>query len=504
MVSVSCTTVGPDYEVPDTDWLSTWNTDLYGCAEAPAGEPPLELGFWWHLFDDPVLDHLIELARLENPSLKIAGLRILESRAALGIANSALYPQVKQATGSASYVDTRQSGGSGPDNDQDMVTYQTGLGIGWELDFWGRFRRGIESADAAYFASIDNQRDLQVLLSAQVADVYYSYRSAVLRTEIAKKNAEIQKRSFEITEELYQSGEDSELDLQQAKTQYMSTLSQIPALELSQIKARNALCVLLGRAPGYLPELDEKLHPLPVVEAVVVEAVPARLLMRRPDVRAAAWQIAAQSAQIGMAQSQLYPSISLLGSVGWSGNSRSESPETLSLGIGPSFTWNLFDFGNIKNQVRIQDARLQQAIENFQNTVLEAALEIDNAAVSIVKTRAQQHPQQEATVAAKRSLELANVRYREGYASFQRVIDAQRSVVSQTEREVINDSNHISAIIDFYKAMGGGWLNATIDEIAPEPMREKMEDRVNWGDLLTAPLPNPTPSPFSPEESSNE
>jgi NodT family efflux transporter outer membrane factor (OMF) lipoprotein len=485
----ACAILGPDYQEPGVKWLDDWESDLYGQMGSPEEPSQVDVRFWWRLFDDPVLNGLIELAKQENPSLRIAGLRIIESRAALGIALSSRYPQVQQATGAIDYVNTQKYGGSATDRYQSLGSYQIGLNLGWELDFWGRFQRGIESADAAFFASIFNQQNVQVLLNSQVADLYFAYRTTLLRIDIARQNAKIQKRSYEITERLYKSGASSELDLQQAKTQYMATLSSIPSLEITQTQLRNALSALLGRAPGHLPELDSAVSELPVLNPVVIQDVPAHLLMRRPDIRAAGAQVAAQSAQIGIAEAELYPSISLFGTVGWSGNTLSGSPDTLSLGIGPTFTWNLFDYGRIKNNIRVQDARLQQAIENFQDSVLQAAREIDDAAISVVKTREQRNPQRESTRAAQRSLELANVRYREGYADFQRVIEAQRAFAAQTERGILNDSSHISAVISFYKAVGGGWLDTPVEQLVPETTRETMESRSDWDDLLNAPLP---------------
>lgn len=481
----ACATLGPDYREPEVHWLDDWESDLYGQMGSPEEQSQIDLRFWWRLFDDPVLNQLIELSKRENPSLRIAGLRVLESRAELGIAGSSRYPQVQQATGAINYVNNRQFGGP----DHSFGSYQAGLNVGWELDFWGRFKRGIESADAAFFASIFNQQNAQVLLNAQVVDFYFAYRTTLLLIDIAKENAMIQKRSFEITEQLYKSGQNAELDLQQAKTQYMATLSSIPGLEITRTQLRNALGALMGRAPGNLPELDEEVQGLPILNPIIIRDIPARLLMRRPDIRSAAANVAAQSAQIGIAEADLYPSISLFGTIGWSGSTLSGNPDTLSLGIGPTFTWNIFDHGQIKNNVRVQDARLQQAIENFRNTVLQAAREIDDAAISIVKTREQKDPQRESILASQRSLELANARYREGYSDFQRVIEAQRAVVAQAERGVDNDSSHINAVISFYKAVGGGWLDTPVEYLVPETTRETMESRSDWGDLLQAPLP---------------
>ena len=482
-----CTTLGPDYEEPDVDWLKAWQPDLYGQLGAPVPGAQNNLAVWWHVFDDPVLDGLIETARRENLSLRIAGLRILESRAQLGIAGSTLYPQ-QQASGAVTYVNTRTAGGS-IDGDQSLTSYQAGVGVGWELDFWGRFKRGIESADALFLSSITSQHDVQVLLTAQVTDLYFAYRTTLARIRIAEDNAALQRRSLEITERLYKSGQQAELDLQQAKTQYLSTLSTIPGFEILLAQTRNALCTLLGRAPGDLPELVNVEDDLPIVPPVLIEGIPARLLMQRPDVRTAAWQIAAQSAQIGIAQADYYPAVSLLGSLGWGGDTRSASPNTLSLAIGPSITWNILDQGRISNNVRVQDARLQQVIEAFQNVVLQAAQEIDTAAIRVVKTRELEQVLRDAVQAAERSLALANTRYVEGYANFQRVLDSQRALFSQTANELSNRGDHISAVIALHRALGGGWMETPVGSLIPQSTANSMKMRVDWGDLLTAPLP---------------
>ncbi len=485
----SCTVLGPDYIEPEIDWLTKWEASTYKALDTNKEFEQIDLQFWWNIFQDEQLNQLIKLVRKENPSLVIAGLKILESRAALGIAKSSLYPQIQQATGSTLYTNSHRWGGDLSDSSSSFSTFQSGFNLGWELDFWGRFQRVVESADAAFFASIANQQNLQVLLSAQVVDTYYSYYTALLQIDIAKKNAAIQKRSYEITEKLYESGEKAELDLQQAKTQYMSTLSTIPGLEIALVQIRNSITNLLGRAPGDIPELNEQIKPLPALEENITRKVPGRLLMRRPDIRAAAFQVAAQSAQLGIAEADLYPSITLLGSIGFSANTRGGSADSLTLNIGPSFTWNIFDHGAIENNIRIQDARLQQTIENFQSVAVDAATEINNSIISIIKTREQKIPQQQSTRAANRSLELANSRYKEGYADFQRVLDAQRSAAAQAANKLANDNNHISAVISFYKAIGGGWEDMSIEEIIPAKTRETMKGRTDWDNLLKAPLP---------------
>jgi len=489
LLPAACTTVGPDYAEPEVTWLSGWQPDLYGQTTDPAAGAGADLAFWWTQFDDPILNELIDTAKRENPSLRIAGLRVLESRAVLGIAGSSLYPQVQQLGAALNYVNTQQHGGISPGRNQDFGAYQSSLGIGWELDFWGRFQRGIEAADAAFFASIAGQQDVQVLLAAQVAELYFAYRTTLLRIAIARENAARQQRSFEITQRIYTSGQGSELDFQQARTQYLATLATIPDLEIARTRLRNALAALLGRPPGDLPELAGAAGPLPVADQAVVAEIPARLLLRRPDVRTAAWLMAAQSAQIGIAAADYYPAITLLGSIGWSGATLSATPDTRSFAAGPSLTWNLFDHGRIRNNVRLQDARLQQRIEAFQNTTLQAAREIDDAAITVVKSREQRAILREAVEAAERSLQLANTRYQEGYADFQRVLEAQRVLFAQTERELINQGNQVSAIISLYKALGGGWSEMPTTRLVPEQTRDAMRARTDWDDLLTAPLP---------------
>ncbi|TNF86311.1 MAG: efflux transporter outer membrane subunit, partial [Gammaproteobacteria bacterium] len=324
-----CVTLGPDYEEPEVAWLTDWQTELYGQAAGPQQQAEADLRFWWQAFDDPVLNHLVDEARRENLGLRLAGLRILESRAVAGIADSARYPQLQQISGSAASVTSGETGSGETDSFGD---YGLSFGIGWEADFWGKFRRSIESADAAFFASIANQQDVQVLLSAQVADFYYAYLATRLQIEIARNNAEIQRRSYEITEELYRSGQDSELDLQQARTQYLSTLASIPNLEAQLVSSRNGLATLLGRPPGELPELASAPVDLPQMEPLQINGIPANLLQRRPDVRASAWLVAAQSAQIGVAKADYYPAISLLGSLGLSGTTISSDTTSLVAG----------------------------------------------------------------------------------------------------------------------------------------------------------------------------
>ncbi|WP_157497606.1 TolC family protein [Gilvimarinus chinensis] len=484
IVAVGCAPLGPDFQEPAVDWLASWQSDLYGNSQSQSVEA---LSQWWHRFNDPVLNQLMDEARQQSPSLKIAGLRILESRALHGVATGAQYPQVQQITAQGAYVGKKRGGGAY----RDFTTSQAAFNIGWEMDFWGRFRRGVESADAAYFASLSNYRDVQVILASQVASLYYGIKTTMQRIEIAQNNLKLQQRSYDITEQLFKQGQDSELDLQQAKSQYLSTKATIPGLRLALQQQRNALSVLLNRAPNNLPELDSIDSTLPQLDSNTVAGIPAELMLRRPDVRTAAWQAAAQSAQVGLAEADLYPSLSLFGTVGWSGNDIDIVDDVLSFAAGPSLTWNIFNYGRIKNNVRVQDARLQQALEAYQASVLNAAREIDDAANRVAQTQASQKILDDALIAAERSLAIATRRYKEGYSDFQRVLDAQATTFRQSDRAVTNRGDHIAAVIGLYQALGGGWQKADIETIVGEQTRATLKNRTDWGDLLEAPLDYP-------------
>lgn len=482
-----CTVLGPDYDEPDIAWLAQWQPDLYGqLSDDAAGD---DLAAWWQRFDDPVLTRLVDEVLAANPSLIQAGLRVLEARARLTGAEALRLPQQQQLRSSAAYLRQRRSDGLLPASDDSFGSYDASLVAGWELDFWGRFERGVQSADAAFFASVAQQRDLQVLLIAQTVDLYYALRTTELRTAIARKNADIQKRSFEITTRLFESGQQAELDLQQARTQYLATLATIPDLQRRRTQLRNALAVLLARPPAPLAALAGSTPDLPTVDPVAISDVPAALILRRPDVRAAAWQAGAQSAQIGVATAELYPAISLLGSFGWSGDSLSLTRDGTTFAVGPSLRWNIFDYGRIRANIRVQDARLQQALVAFDAAVLGAAREVDDAAIAVIKTAEAAVILRESRQAAERALAIANRRYQEGYADFQRVLDAQRALFAQAEKELVNEGAHLAALVVLFRSLGGGWQSMTIEEIVPEPIRRQMTQRSNWGGLLDAAMP---------------
>ena len=278
--------------------------------------------------------------------------------------------------------------------------------------------------------------------------------------------------------------------MQQARTLLLSTQATIPALEASLKQARNALSTLLGRSPGHVDALLDRGSGIPALQGGISVGFPADLLRYRPDVRQAELVARAQNAQIGLAQADLYPSFSLTGSIGLSANSLGDSDfgdlfsgDALGLSVGPSFVWPFLNYGRIKNNVRVQDARLQQALIAYTETVLQAAREAENAIVAFQSFRGQNAILAESVSAAMRSTDLALLRYREGFADYQRVLNAQQAQFNQQGRFVANKGNELRSLIALYKALGGGWQNR-VAKYVDEESRSTMETRTNWGDMF--------------------
>jgi NodT family efflux transporter outer membrane factor (OMF) lipoprotein len=491
-------TVGPDFVRPQAKVSRTW----LDAADQRVKTEPLEYRSWWRLFDDPVLDQLVDRAYRENLSLKIAGVRVLEARAQLGIATGALYPQTQQAFGSLQK--NRVSANALQALSGSNLGYrvsEVGLQAGWEIDFWGKFRRAVESANAAWFVSIANYDNALVSLTAGVANAYIIIRTLGKRLDIARENVEIQKENMKIAEARFRYGAASQLDVDQANTALYSTLAFIPVLETQLRQAKDALCVLLGLPPTDLEDLLKGASEIPVSPAQVVVGIPADLLRRRPDIRSAELQAAAQCAQIGIAQADLYPAFSLTGNFGF----LSSDVGNFQLGdmfqwksrtyqAGPSFLWNIFNYGRITNNVRVQDARFQELLINYQNAVLTAQQEVEDNLVAFLKAQDQAGFLAQSVSFAKTALDLAVLQYREGAADFTTVLLAQQALLNSQDSLASALGTISSSLVGIYRAMGGGWeIREGEDLVAPE-IKEEMRKRTHWGKLLSPASYNPPPS----------
>jgi NodT family efflux transporter outer membrane factor (OMF) lipoprotein len=454
---------------------------------------------WWSIFGDPVLSQLVTAAHLNNNNIRLAGLRVLEARASLGIARGSRYPQAQFIAGDATRIDLSESNANTASGaDLSYVQYNLGASASWEIDFWGRFRRGIESADANLLASIASYDDTLVLLTAQTADVYVVIRTTEELLRIARENLTLQQRSFDIVDVLYRFGESNELDVQQAQTLLLSTRATIPGLETSLRQAHHALAVLLGLPPTDLSKILGGEGKIPAVPTQIMVGVPADMLRQRPDVRRAELFAMAQNAQVGVAKADLYPSFSISGSLGLAAAGNTNTTRTGDSGIGelfrsdsvtyivgPSFIWPFLNYDRIKNNIRVQDARLQQALVQYQETVIQAAREVEDAMVAFVGSQRQDDILADTVASARRSTELSLLRYQEGFADYQRVLDAQQQLFAQQQRYVSNTGVAIQSLIAVYKSLGGGWQSGGAGFV-DEATRQEMQQRTDWNDLLEA------------------
>jgi len=475
----SCTKVGPDFVKPETPLPTQWSEQ----GVAGVQPSPMTQDQWWQTFHDPVLNTLIAKARKQNNTLEIAGLRILEARATLGIAEGNLYPQSQFVSGKAQYTNQ-------PGNLPSQWTSGLGLAATWEADFWGRFRRSIEAADASFQASVAARDQLLVLLTAQVADTYMLLRRNETLLHIANKNVALQQHSYGIAKNLFRNGQTSELDVQQALTLLLATRASIPGYENAIRQAKHALSTLLGQPPGAMETLLREKYPIPALPESVNISIPADVLRQRPDVRQAEFTAMAQNARVGVATADLYPSFSLSGSIGLAaagtGNAAFSNLFTgsaFTLSAGPSFVWPFLNYNRIRNYIRVQDARLQQALIQYRETVIQAAREVEDAISAYNAAQQQTSILQQTVASAERSNTLAVFRYKEGFSDYQRVLDAQRQLFSQQINLVNSQSLAARSLINLYKALGGGWQQDPVPLISPQT-RRTMSQRTDWGQLL--------------------
>ncbi len=483
----ACTTVGPDYKQPEsaveTQWLELGDPQI---TEAALTDPQ-----WWSVFSDPVLDRLIETAREQNLTLRSAGLRILEARAQLGIALGSKYPQFQQLSSDASRVKlSKNSTDNIPLLEDAFSVYSLDFTLSWEIDFWGRFKRLIESAAAQLDASVANYDTVMVALVAEVARTYALVRTFEERLRIARENVTTQQQSLKIADARFQGGAVSELDVQQAKSLLNNTQSTIPVLEISLKQLKNALAVLLGLTPGQLGDRLGGARAIPTPPPQVALGMPQDLIRRRPDIRRAERTLAAQSAQIGFAVSDLYPAFSLGGAIGLGtttiggkGVGDLFDSDSLSGNAFFGFKWDVFNYGRLKNNVRLQDAAFQRLLIDYQNLVLQAQGEVENAIVGYLRTHDQVRFLDQAVSAAKRSVELASIQYREGATDFNRVLTTMNDLLRQNDALAAATGSIATHLIATYKALGGGWqvrADTPLDNLIPEATKVEMRERTKY------------------------
>jgi NodT family efflux transporter outer membrane factor (OMF) lipoprotein len=445
--------LGPNYQRPPAplapQWIDVTNPKVNTSAA--------DLSAWWGVFGDPVLNDLVRTAYAQNVNLRVAGTRVLAARAQRGIAVGELFPQVQQANGTAQRIGTSR-------NDANKFlhphfnNWAVGLNASWEIDFWGKVRRNIETADALVDASIDDYDNVMVTLIGDLATAYVQYRVTQQQIVYYRENIVVQGASLQIATDRFKAGQANELPVEQGKSLLEQLEATVPLLEIQLRQANNQICVLLGIPPE---ELAAKLGaaPIPRAPAQVVVGMPADLIRRRPDVRSLERQIVAQNAQIGVAEADMYPAFFINGSIGYQAKSLSQLFASGSLigALGPAFQWNILNYGRILNNVLLQDAKTQELVGNYQQQVLSAAQEVDNGIVSFWRSQDDAAHRAASVRAAARAVELSNAQFKAGAIDYTNVFVAEQQLVQQQDAFAIAQGNIALGLIQVYRALGGGW-----------------------------------------------
>jgi NodT family efflux transporter outer membrane factor (OMF) lipoprotein len=448
-----CAAVGPDYLSPEISAPEQWHADLKTGLTQESMDSKILAG-WWTSLSDPMLTSLIQRAVAGNLDLKEARSRVREARARRGISAADRFPTL-DLKGSAVSSYSGKDTGSGKRREM----YAAGFDAGWELDIFGGIRRSVEAAQADLDMSREDYHDVMVSLLAEVALNYVEVRTFQTRLDVVKENLESQAETCELTVFRFEAGLASALDMEQAKYNLENTRSQIPALRINLEGAKNRLAVLLGVHPGALHEGLSVKKPIPVTPLEIAVGVPAEVLRRRPDIRRAERELAAQTARVGVATAELYPKFSLSGSIGIEALSFGDlfSTSNRTDTVGPSFSWNIFDAGAIRKNIEVQNALQEQALIQYEAAVLTALEDVENALVAYVQDQDRRQSLYQATQAAERAVDLALKQYSSGIIDFQDILEAQRSLLSFQDQLAQSDGAITSNLISLYKALGGGW-----------------------------------------------
>lgn len=494
--------VGPNYAGAKAAVAPQW----IDAADRRVRSDPADLSRWWSVFNDPVLNDLVQHAYMQNITLKEAGARILAARANLAIQRGDLFPQTQTATGSYQRVETA-SNPNFPITNKFFEQWNYGFNLSWELDFWGRFRRAVIAAQDQLDYSVEDYDDALVTLIGDVATNYVTMRQAQQQIDLAKANVQLQAEVLKIVKARYQQGTTSELDVDQAQSTLSQTQATIPAFEITLRQSQNAICMLLGIPPMDLQACLGK-GPIPAAPPEVVVGIPANLLERRPDIRRAERNAAAYSEQIGIAMTDWYPHISITGTIGGSAQSL---PKLFTYAadegsVGPTFTWNILNYGRILNNVKLQDANFQQQLLIYRQTVLTANQEAENGLITYLKAHEEAKDLLESVVAANKAVKIVVAQYKVGKVDFTTVSTIEQNLVTQQNQYAISLGQIATGLIQVYQALGGGWeirlgpnFHSPLAQPtqAPPPAEIPPIPVLDLGQTITpgAAVPEPVPSP---------
>ncbi len=449
----ACAPVGPDYQPPQSELPTVWQQNF------PEQSHSVDKGIlehWWTEFNDPGLESMINRATLANYDLQIAASRIIQARSQYRFTSGVMAPQVDGLGSAANSGGSKNIKGSSG-NTQNL--FQVGFDAGWEIDIFGGNRRAVESAQARLDAAVENRNDVLISLQAEVARNYLELRGSQQRLQTAENNFEAQQKTVELARERQLAGFGTGLDVAQAETLLALTKAQLPALRNSISQSGYRLDLLLGLPPGKLAgELSESRN-LSVPGPQIPALLPSDLLLRRPDIRHAERQLAAATAEVGIAVAGLYPKFSLTGLIGL----QSTKLGDLLIGssrywtVGPSIDWALFHGGRIRADIDLNRAQREEAQLTYEKTVLVALSEVETALLNLSHEAETRQALTAATVSAQRALDLATGRYRSGLSGLLDVLLSERALY-QAQDQLILSRQHLSLnLVALFKALGGGW-----------------------------------------------
>jgi multidrug efflux system outer membrane protein len=476
-------TVGPNYREPDARM-----SGRFGAVDRPASTQPspaatqpvavVDLARWWESFEDPTLDKLVVEAIRSNLDLRLATSRVQQAREQLRFNRANLLP-VLDASASYTRARTSKNASVGVESASGNTStfagptetdlFQAGFDAGWEIDVFGGTRRAIEAAEYALGAQVADRRDVIVTLLSEVAQNYILLRGYQYQLEIARRNEAAQADTLRLQQQKLTAGIATDLTVAQAEALLETTRSTIPTFEANVRSSIHRLSILLDREPAALVDELATQWPIPVGPPNVPVGLPAELVRRRPDVRRAERELAAATAAIGVAESELYPRFSIAGSLGLNAAKLTNLPNRGSVfySVGPSMSWRLFDFGQIRANVRIQNALAEQAFITSRQVTLNALEEVENAIVNYDREQSRRASLRAAVEANRRSLNLARQLNDAGVVDFLNVLTAQQALFDSEDALARSDSVVSTNLVALYKALGGGWEPAEGVESTP-------------------------------------
>ncbi|MBW1659097.1 MAG: efflux transporter outer membrane subunit [Deltaproteobacteria bacterium] len=470
-----CFKVGPNYKKPETSVPTTWQKDILEMDPALSPEPA-KIKKWWEVFNDPILNQLITESQTTNYDIRIAVARVEEAWAQIGVVSGQRMPQI-DVKGS---FDRQRSSENDIFPGGDLYNqYMSQIGATWEIDLFGRIKRQVASAKAAFEATQEMKTDVMLTVYAQVAQAYISLRTAQSRLATSLYNIKSQREIVDLTQTRFKYGLASDLDVAQSEQVLAISESTLPPIRTQIENSIHTLSVLLGKSPSALKELLREPKPVPMLPDKITVGIPMDLIRRRPDIRAAERLLAAQTERIGIATSHLYPRLSIAGFFGFLSTDATDafhwSSRTFSIGGG--LNWNIFNGGSVRSLIKVEDARTKQALLTYEKTVLNALREVEDALVKFADGERRVLDLRHSVDVAKRTLDLSLTLYKEGLKDFQSTLDAERVLFdaenSLAEAEGITAMN----LVKLYRALGGGWDPDTVERSETQTSPQKVQKK---------------------------